>query len=126
MELLTQAGHKVTQATVSRDIRELRLIKVTSSSGNKQKYAVLKREDSSLEEKYIRIMKDGFISMTAAENILVLKTVPGMAMAFAAALDAMKFKEIIGCIAGDDTIMAALASKNDAEHLVQKLTTMLE
>ena len=63
-----------------------------------------------LSEKYTRVFRDGFVSMDMAQNILVIKTVSGMAMAVAAALDAMHLHEVVGCIAGDDTIMCAVRS----------------
>ena len=103
-EKLTQAGFNVTQATVSRDIRELKLTKVPGENG-RQRYMVLESPRGTSASKYIRILKDGFVSMDMAQNILVIKTVSGMAMAVAAALDAIKFHEVVGCIAGDDTIM---------------------
>ena len=81
-EYLNQAGFAVTQATVSRDIRELKLTKVQSESG-KQRYMVLQNQ-SSFSDKYIRILRDGYMSMDMAQNILVIKTVSGMAMAVAA------------------------------------------
>lgn len=111
---LNQAGFNVTQATVSRDIRELKLTKV-STDGNRQKYVVLQSQEGWMSEKYIRVLQDGFLSMTKASNILVIKTVSGMAMAVAAALDAMQYKEVLGCIAGDDTIFCA--TRNDEETL---------
>ncbi|HBE85418.1 MAG TPA: arginine repressor, partial [Lachnoclostridium sp.] len=97
-DYLNQAGFAVTQATVSRDIRELKLTKVQSESG-KQRYVVLQNQ-GSFSDKYIRILRDGFLSMDMAQNILVIKTVSGMAMAVAAALDALHFGEMVGCIAG--------------------------
>ena len=102
-EKLNEAGFKVTQATVSRDIRELKLTKVAVDGGH-QKYVVLHKADSGLNDKYIRILRDGFVSMDMAQNILVIKTVSGMAMAVAAALDALHFHEIVGCIAGDQIV----------------------
>ena len=83
-DYLNQAGFAVTQATVSRDIRELKLTKVQSESG-KQRYMVLQNQ-SSFSDKYIRILRDGYMSMDMAQNILVIKTVSGMAMAVAATL----------------------------------------
>ena len=77
---LREAGFNVTQATVSRDIRQLHLSKVPAGNG-RQKYIVLRQDDSSLWDKYVRVLKDGFVSMDMAQNILVLKTVSGMAMA---------------------------------------------
>ena len=76
--------------------------------------------------KYIRILKDGFVSMDMAQNILVIKTVSGMAMAVAAALDAIQMHEIVGCIAGDDTIMCAVRSVDDTIILMEKLKKMVE
>lgn len=122
---LKEAGFSVTQATVSRDIRELKLSKVPSGKG-KQKYVVLKQEDSHLGDKYIRVLKDGFVSMDMAQNILVVKTVSGMAMAVAAAVDAMKFPEIVGCIAGDDTIMVAVRTVEETRTLMDKIHAMID
>ena len=122
---LREAGYDVTQATVSRDIRELNLYKV-SADGGKQKYAILRQEDSRhLEDKYIRVLKDGFSSMDMAQNILVVKTVSGMAMAVAAAIDAMRFQEIVGSIAGDDTIMMAVRTVDDTEKPMGRIWELL-
>lgn len=122
---LREAGFDVTQATVSRDIRELKLSKIATGNG-KQKYIILQNEDSHLGDKYIRVLRDGFVSMNMAQNILVIKTVQGMAMAVAAALDAMKFPEIVGCIAGDDTIMAAIKTVDDTRAVMEKINEILE
>ena len=119
-EYLNREGFKVTQATVSRDIRDLRLTKV-AVDGSRQKYVVLAPEKDEMNEKYIRVLRDGYISMDMAQNILVIKTVSGMAMAVAAAVDAMKWKEVVGCIAGDDTIMCAIRSVQDTEHVMDKI-----
>ena len=78
---LKEEGFEVTQATVSRDIRELKLSKIATGNG-KQKYIILKNDDSHLGDKYIRVLRDGFVSMNMAQNILVIKTVQGMAMAY--------------------------------------------
>ena len=122
---LKEEGFEVTQATVSRDIRELKLSKIATGNG-KQKYIILKNVDSHLGDKYIRVLRDGFVSMNMAQNILVIKTVQGMAMAVAAALDAMKFPEIVGCIAGDDTIMAAIKSTDETKVVIDKINEILE
>lgn len=109
---LNNIGFNVTQATVSRDIRELKLTKI-AVDGGKQKYVVLQNQEGWMSEKYIRVLRDGFLSMDKAQNILVIKTVSGMAMAVAAALDAMQWNQIVGCIAGDDTIMCAIRTTED-------------
>ena len=124
-EKLTQAGFNVTQATVSRDIRELKLTKVPGENG-RQRYMVLESTRGTSASKYIRILKDGFVSMDMAQNILVIKTVSGMAMAVAAALDAIKFHEVVGCIAGDDTIMCAVRSVDDTIIVMEKIKKMVE
>lgn len=122
---LRKEGFEVTQATVSRDIRELNLSKIAAGNG-KQKYIILQKEDAKLNDKYIRVFRDGFVSMNMAQNILVIKTVQGMAMAVAAAVDAMHFPEIVGCIAGDDTIFAAVRSVDDTRIVMQKLDEIIE
>ena len=122
-ERLKQAGYKVTQATVSRDIRELKLTKVQSENG-RQRYMVMQNQ-TAFSDKYIRILKDGYLSMDMAHNILVIKTVSGMAMAVAAALDEIHFHEIVGCIAGDDTIMCAVRSVDDTILLMDKLKKLI-
>ena len=122
---LRESGFQVTQATVSRDIRELKLSKVPTGSGS-QKYVVLKQDDSHMGDKYIRVLRDGFTSMDTAQNILVIRTVSGMAMAVAAALDAMNWNEIVGCIAGDDTIMCAVRTVDDTILLMEKIKKLLE
>ncbi len=124
-ERLKEAGFAVTQATVSRDIRQLHLSKVPAGNG-RQKYVVLKNDDSHLSGKYIRVLRDGFVSMDMAQNILVVKTVSGMAMAVAAALDNMKFSEIVGSIAGDDTIMMAVRTVDDTKILMEKIRELLK
>ena len=123
-DYLNKAGYRVTQATVSRDIRELRLSKVPSENG-KQRYVVV-QSSKSFSDKYIRVLKDGFVSMDMAQNILVIKTVAGMAMAVAAALDAMEYHEIVGSIAGDDTIMCAVRTVEDTETLMERLRKIVE
>ena len=82
-DLLNGEGFRVTQATVSRDIRELKLTKISLNDG-RQKYAVMQASGENMNEKYLRILKDGFLSMDMAQNLLVVKTVSGMAMAVAA------------------------------------------
>ena len=122
---LKEAGFRVTQATVSRDIRELRLTKI-AVNGGKQKYMVMNNQSSELDEKYLRILREGFLSMDMAQNILVIRTVSGMAMAVAAAMDALNWKEIAGCIAGDDTIMCAIRSVDDTLLVMDKIQKILD
>lgn len=121
---LKKAGFAVTQATVSRDIRELKLSKVTMAGGS-QRYVVLKQENGQMGDKYIRVLQDAFSDVALAQNLLVVKTVSGMAMAVAAALDAMKFPEIVGSIAGDDTIFVAARNVEEAHGLMEKIHSLI-
>ena len=120
---LEESGFVVTQATVSRDIRDLKLSKVVTANG-KQKYSLMPKQDG-ISEKYVRILREAFVSMDMAQNILVLKTVSGMAMAVAAALDSMQMSEIVGCIAGDDTIMAAIRSVDDTVVVMERIRKLV-
>ncbi len=119
-ERLTDEGFNVTQATVSRDIRELKLTKISTESG-KQKYAIFQSPLSDMAQKYERVLKDGFMSVDSAQNILVIKTIPGMAMAVAAAIDGLSFEGIIGSIAGDDTVMCVVKSEKQAHLLKEEI-----
>ena len=121
---LMKDGYNVTQATVSRDIRELKLTKV-AVDGGRQKYIVLQKTEPGLNEKYTRVLRDGFVSMDMAQNIMVVKTVSGMAMAVAAALDALHINSIVGCIAGDDTIMCAIRSAEETVKVMEKLSKII-
>ena len=123
-DALNEEGYNVTQATVSRDIRELKLSKI--SVNGRQKYVVTSRNETELTDKYIRILKDGYVSMDMAQNILVIKTVSGMAMAVAAALDAMNWNEVVGTIAGDDTIMCAIRTTSDTRILMDKIRRIIQ
>lgn len=117
---LREEGFQVTQATVSRDIRELKLSKVPGRSG-RQKYALLNSQEHRMAEKYVGILREAFVSMDSAQNILVVKTVSGMAMAVAAALDNIGWKEIVGCIAGDDTVMCVIRTDEDTSAVMEEL-----
>ena len=119
-DLLNKAGFNVTQATVSRDIRELKLTKATMQSG-KQKYVATAKESSFVTERLNRVFRDGIVSIDYAQNIVVIKTLVGMAMAVAAALDSMENSEIMGTIAGDDTIFCVVKNESKAVKLTENL-----
>lgn len=121
--MLMNSGFEVTQATISRDIRDLKLSKATDSDG-RQKYIVIPTKQNNLNDKYIRIFRNGYNGIDRAQNLIVIKTLTGMAMAVAAAMDAMDFEEIIGSIAGDDTIFCAVRTEDDAVHLMEKLNKL--
>ena len=126
-EKLQQAGYQVTQATVSRDIRELRLTKVVGESG-RPKYAGVQHKKEYADEhsgRFIRVLQEGFLTAQTAGNILVIKTVTGMAMAVAAALDNLEMREIVGCIAGDDTIFVAVHAADQCVALREKIQAIV-
>ena len=120
VDRLREDGYEVTQATVSRDIRELKLSKIPNGKGQ-QKYVAFTQEEPHLGDKYSRVLKEGYVSMALAQNLRVLKTVSGMAMAVAAAVDALKIEEVVGCIAGDNTVMMAMQNEKDAEAVMEKI-----
>ena len=121
---LNQEGFKVTQATVSRDIRDLKLTKIPTEDG-KQRYTIHAKTGTTLNDKYIRVLKDGFASMDMTQNILVIKTVSGMAMAVATAVDSLHFPEVVGTIAGDDAIMCAIRTVEDTMIVMDKINKMV-
>ena len=121
-EKLIDSGFLVTQATVSRDIRELSLTKVNSGAG--QRYAAVKTAERDLNKKLLKILKEGYLSSDLAGNIVVIKTESGMAMAVAAALDAIVWNEVAGTIAGDDTIFCAVRSNEEGLSLMSKLSRL--
>ncbi len=122
---LEKAGFHVTQATISRDIRELKLTKV-SVDGIHQKYIQLQEKETNLYHKYVRVLQDGFLWMDQAENILVIKTLSGMAMAVAAALDNLEVPGVVGSIAGDDTVMCAIRSVGEVPHVMEKIDKLVK
>lgn len=122
-ELLSQLlknGFSTTQATISRDIREMHLTKVPDGDG-KQKYAMIQNADTDVMKKYHQVLSAGVLSMDYAENMIVVRTVSGMAMAVAAALDNMELQGFLGCIAGDDTIFAVTRSKEFCVKIIAEV-----
>ena len=120
---LREAGYDTTQATVSRDINALHLKKVTGSNGQKYVISDIKTADVN---KYRRIFSDGLVRVDQAATIVVIKPISGMAMAVAAALDELKFPQIVGSIAGDDTIMCACRCEDDAKALIREIHYLLD
>ena len=122
--LLKEAGYDVTQATVSRDIRQMKLAKQATEDG-KYKYVYTTADSDVMQDKYVSVLRAGYVSMDVAQNLLVIKTVSGMAMALAAAIDALDFPQIVGCIAGDDTIMIAIKTSEEAVEIMEELRTLM-
>ncbi|KAB3537393.1 arginine repressor [Alkaliphilus pronyensis] len=124
-EELRKIGLNVTQATVSRDIKELRLIKVLSKTG-KYKYATLKSQDSVLSDRLIRLFKDSILSIEHSGNLLVLKTIPAAAQAAASAIDAAGFEGVVGTVAGDDTIFVLIRENSNMEEVKDKFRKLMK
>ncbi len=122
---LNQAGYNVTQATVSRDIRQLQLTKIATKNG-RQKYAVVETKETMIDDRHYRILHDCIISIDTAMNQLVIKTSTGMAMAVGAALDAIELEEMMGCIAGDDTILCIAKNEKNALKLLERLKAAMQ
>lgn len=122
--LLKEAGYDVTQATVSRDIRQMKLAKQATEDG-KYKYVYTTADSDVMQDKYVSVLRAGYVSMDVAQNLLVIKTVSGMAMALAAAIDALDFPQIVGCIAGDDTIMIAIKTSEEAVEVMEELRSLM-
>ncbi len=125
-EELKKRGFEVTQATVSRDIKELRLVKKQTDSG---KSVYTKNSDTSFSDfdsRFAIIFRQCVMSVEYAVNNIVIKTLPGMAQAAGAAIDAMDLAEVVGSIAGDDTVMMVVRSEESARKLVYKLRSMTE
>lgn len=121
---LNKLGFKTTQATISRDIRELELTKISTNDG-KQAYSLLDRAEKT-SKKYQRILAEAIVSMELAENMLVVKTVSGMAMASAAALDSLEITGMVGTIAGDDTIMCVMKDKNIGRSAIAEIQQLMK
>lgn len=118
---LKAKGFQVTQATVSRDIRQLELKKV-AMKGGRSRYMVSPGGVTALSQRYSRVLRESYVSVEISINIAVIKTVSGMAMAAAAALDSLDWPELLGCIAGDDTVMCILRDPSDAGSFRKKLS----
>lgn len=121
---LKEMGIVVTQATVSRDIKELRLLKVLSAGGG-YKYATADKAEHGLSERFVRMFKDSVLSISFAGNIIVLKTLSGSANVAAEAIDSMRLPEILGTMAGDNTILAIVHSEAEAARTVASFQDML-
>ena len=120
LEKLNEAGFNVTQATISRDIREINLTKI-AVAGGKQKYTLGKQTGHESVETYKKVLSAGILSMVPAENLIVIKTVPGMAMAVAAALDNVEISGLLGSIAGDDTIFLAVGTRDMTDAVMKTI-----
>ncbi|MFY9177704.1 MAG: arginine repressor [Caldicoprobacterales bacterium] len=124
-EELRKEGIDVTQATVSRDIKELRLVKVLAPSGV-YKYAVIDSNNVDISPKLIRVFAESVLSIDHANNLVVIKTLAGSAQAAASAIDALNWKEIVGSIAGDDTIMVVIRENESVIEVIDRFNKLIQ
>lgn len=124
MELLKEAGYTVTQATISRDIKELKLIKVTGKNG-RQCYSVLKETGELYNDRVVRVFKESVLSVDTAAFLVVVRTLPAMAQAAALAIDSIDHSGIVGTVGGDDTIFVAVRTQEDVEPIVEEFRKMI-
>lgn len=124
--MLRSHGIRVTQATVSRDIKELQLIKVTDESG---RYRYTVPEDGSAtydRERLLRVMRDTIVDLDVSENILVVKTLPAVAAAAAEAIDRMEWPGVVGTVAGDNTVLVVAKPREAAEEIMRRIQDVME
>jgi transcriptional regulator of arginine metabolism len=122
--LLKEEGFDVTQATISRDIKELQLIKVLSDTG-KYKYAVSTRKDSPISDRFIRIFRETVISFSSAQNLIVIKTLSGCGPAAGEAIDSVNLPHVIGSVAGDNTLLLVVESEEHVQDILSTFDKML-
>lgn len=124
-EALRETGYEVTQATISRDIKELRLVKVLTPN-NTYKYATVDKADKVMTNRFIRVFSEAVLSIVAANNLVIIKTLSGSAHAAGNTIDSMRWPEIVGSIAGDDTILVVAPDNDAAQVLVAKFKEMMK
>ncbi len=124
-EALRARGIKVTQATVSRDIKELRLLKVLAPNGA-YKYATADKAENGLNERFIRMLAESLLSVTASNNLIVVKTLSGSANVAAEALDSLHWPEILGSLAGDNTILLIIRSNEEVPGVITRIQDMMK
>lgn len=122
---LNARGIRVTQATVSRDIKELRLLKVLTPSG-KYKYATGDQADNNLTDRFIRMLAESLLSVSSANNLIVVKTLSGSANVAAEALDSMHWPEVLGTLAGDNTVLLIIRSNEETITVTSRIRKMMK
>lgn len=124
VQKLRDNGMNVTQATVSRDIKDLKLVKVLTKDGN-YKYAALKKEEKGSCDRLIRMLREVLVGIDSSENIVCLKTIPGSAQLVSKAVDELELKEIIGTIAGMDTVFMLIKNREDVDMIKDRFRKLI-
>lgn len=125
-QALKNAGVEVTQATISRDIKELGLIKIQSEKTKKYKYAVMNsNQPTAVSNRFSTIFKEAVVTITQASNLVVVKTIKGMASAISSVVDKLAISNVLGCVFGDDTVMVIVNNENNVKNVIDKLNNIL-
>lgn len=124
-EALRAHGMVVTQATVSRDIREMHLLKVLAEDGS-YRYATMEKSDSGMNDRLIRMLTDSVVEMNSANNLIVIHTLPGSAHVAAEAIDNLRWPETIGTIAGDNTILVIVRTNEEVDAVMKRFHSIIK
>lgn len=124
MQELAARGVKSTQATLSRDIKDMRLVKELGPSGNYRYVVAAKTETTDLDMRLKKILRESLVSYDVAQNLLVSRTLPGLASAACSAFDSMEIENLVGTLAGDDTAFLAMRDKESAVKLYHEIETI--
>ena len=123
-QALREHGMVVTQATVSRDIKEMHLLKVLAEDGS-YRYATMDKEEQGTSDRLIRMLADSVIGMDSANNLIVIRTLPGSAHVAGEAVDSLRWSEVLGTIAGDNTILVIVRSNEDVEPVMRRFRALV-
>lgn len=124
-EALRAHGMLVTQATVSRDIKEMHLLKVLADDGN-YRYATMEKGNQGMNDRLIRMLADSVVEINSVNNLIVIRTLPGSAHVAAEAVDSLKWPELLGTIAGDNTILVIVRSNDEVETIVRRFRSIIK
>ena len=125
MTLLREAGYNVTQATVSRDIRELQLIKGQTRDG-RYKYVTGNYDNRPISERFIRIFRESVLSYQSAQNLIIVKTLSGCSGAAGEAVDCLSLKHIVGSISGDNNLLIIVDNEENVPYVTSELDKIME
>ena len=123
-DALAARGMVVTQATVSRDIKEMHLLKVLSEEGG-YRYATMDKSEQGMNERLIRMLSDSVVDMSSANNLIVIHTLPGSAHVAGEAVDSLRWPEVLGTIAGDNTILVIVRSNEDVDSVLRRFRSIV-
>ena len=125
LALLEEEGFRCTQATISRDIKELRIVKELTNLGSYRYTASAGETAGSFSARLNTIFRECVTSVDYAQNIIIIRTLPGLASAAASAIDAMGMNKVVGSLAGDDTVMVVMRDNNAAAAFCGEINTLI-